>query len=105
MAPTPVISDVYSGISKLTRTWLWAAEVVDFVGLQVVEELHQIYRVREIAVMEEKPDAVTMGVLIEVIDAAGIEGARSPDDPVDFVPLFEQQIGQIGAILAGDAGN
>jgi hypothetical protein len=45
--------------------------------------------------MEEKPDAVEMGVLVKVIDSPGIEGAGAADDPVDFIAFFEQQIRKV----------
>ena len=44
-------------------------------------------------------------VAVEVVDAAGVEGAGAADDAVDFVAFGEQELGQIGAVLAGDAGD
>jgi hypothetical protein len=45
--------------------------------------------------MEEKADAVEVGVLVEVIDAAGVEGAGAADDAVDFVAFIEEEIGKV----------
>ncbi len=101
--PTPVTSEVYSGMSKLTRTWLCAPEVINFVRLQFVKQLHQIHRVGQITVMQEQTDPVDVRVGVEMIDARSVKRARAADDAVDFVALFEQQIGQIAAVLAGDA--
>jgi hypothetical protein len=55
--------------------------------------------------MEEEADAVNMAILVEVIDAACIEGACAADDAVDFVALVEEEIGEVGTVLAGDAGD
>ena len=35
----------------------------------------------------------------------GVEGAGAADDAVDFVAFLEQQIGEIAAVLPGDAGD
>jgi hypothetical protein len=43
--------------------------------------------------------------LVEVIDAAGVEAAGPPLDAVHRIALLQQQLGQIGAVLAGNAGD
>jgi hypothetical protein len=80
-------------------------EVIDFVRLQFIKQLHQIHRVREIAVVQEQPHAVNVRIDIKMIDASGVEGARPPDYSVNLVAFFQQQIGQITSILAGDPGD
>ena len=40
-----------------------------------------------------------------MIDPGGVEGARPPDYSVNLVAFFQQQIGQITSILAGDPGD
>ena len=45
-----------------------------------------------------------MGVLVEVINSLGIQGRRTPLDPVDLVALIEQELRKVGAILARDPG-
>jgi hypothetical protein len=44
-------------------------------------------------------------VVVEVLDALGVEGAGAADEAVHFVIFREQQLGQVRAVLAGDAGN
>ena len=46
-----------------------------------------------------------MRVLVKVIDPGGVEAARAPFDAVHLVALLQQQLGQVAAVLAGDAGN
>src|SRR5207253_6358538 len=60
---------------------------------------------REIAVVQEQPHAVNVRIDIKMIDAGGVEGARPPDYSVNLVAFFQQQIGQITSILAGDPGD
>jgi len=81
------------------------AEVVDLVGLEVVDEVGHLARVGEVAVMEEHPGAGDVGVDVDVVDPAGVEGGRAPDDAVDLVSFGEEELGEVRAILAGDAGD
>jgi hypothetical protein len=46
-----------------------------------------------------------MGVNVDMVDSGGTEGARSPDEAVDLIPLSQQQFCQIGAVLAGDSSD
>src|SRR5205807_424873 len=39
------------------------------------------------------------------IEPFGVERAGAADDPVDLVALGQQQLGQVRAVLAGDAGD
>jgi hypothetical protein len=55
--------------------------------------------------MQEEFRPWLIRILINVIDARGIEGTRSADDPVDLVAFRKQQFGKVGAILSGDAGD
>src|SRR6266480_3491958 len=55
--------------------------------------------------MKKHPHAVDVRISVEMIDPRSIEGARAANDPVDFVALFEQEIGEITSILACDPGN
>ena len=55
--------------------------------------------------MQKHSDAVDVGIGIKMIDARSVERAGAANDPVDFVALLQQQIGQITTVLAGDAGD
>ena len=46
-----------------------------------------------------------VGVLVEVVDAGGVEQRRPAPDAVHDVAFAEQQLGEIGAVLAGNAGD
>ena len=44
-------------------------------------------------------------VLVEMVDPGGVERRGATLDAVHRVALAEQQLGQIGAVLTGDAGD
>ena len=53
--------------------------------------------------MEHKARITLVGGLIKVIDQAGVETARTPVNSMHLVPLLQQQLRQIAAVLPGDA--
>ena len=55
--------------------------------------------------MQDEIAVADVRILIQVIDAIGIERRRAALDAVDDVALVEQKLRQIGAILAGDSGD
>jgi hypothetical protein len=44
-------------------------------------------------------------ILVEVVDAVGVEQRAAALDAVHLVALVEQELGEVGAVLAGDAGD
>jgi hypothetical protein len=81
------------------------AQVVNLIGLHLLDDADQVGAVGEIAVMEHQAGIALVGVLVEVIDAAGVEAAGPPLDAVHRIALFQQELGQVGTVLAGDAGD
>ena len=55
--------------------------------------------------MQNKVAAIDVRVLIEMIDAIGVEQTAAPLDAVHDVVFLEQKLGEVGAVLAGDSGN
>jgi len=45
------------------------------------------------------------GAFVQVVDAVGVEQRGAALDAVDFVALAQQKFGEVGAVLAGDAGD
>ena len=80
-------------------------EMIDFIRLQFVKQLHEIYRVGQIAIMKEQPDAVDVRVGIKMIDPRCVERAGPPNNPVDFVALLQEQVREITSVLSSDSGN
>src|SRR5688572_20784224 len=55
--------------------------------------------------MQEQAGVGLVGIHIQVIDPLRIELARATDEAVHFVALVQRQLGQVRAVLAGDAGD
>ena len=80
-------------------------EVVDLVGLGLLDDADEAGGVRQVTVMQEEAHALLVPVAVEVVDAVGVEQAGAALDAVDDVALIEKEFGEVGAVLAGDAGD
>ena len=96
---------VYSGVSKLTCTWRLRGQVVDLVGLGLLDDADEVGGVGQVAVVHEEAHAGLVRVVVEMVDAVGVEQAGAALDAVHHVALLEQELGQVGAVLPGDAGD
>ena len=61
--------------------------------------------VGQVCVVEEEPGRSLVRIAVEVVDPARVERARATDEAVDLVALLEEELGQVGAVLSGDAGD
>ena len=93
------------GFFKRYRGKAPGGEVVDFVGLDLLDDADQAGRVGHVAMVEEEAHALFMAILIQMVDAVGVEQAGAPLEAVHFVAFFQQEFGKVGAVLAGDAGD
>ena len=80
-------------------------EVVDLVGVDLVQQRDQAGAVGEVAVVQEELGLRVVRVLVEVVDPGRVERRGPTDQPVDLVPLAQQQLGQVGPVLPGDSGD
>jgi hypothetical protein len=55
--------------------------------------------------VEDQAPVLFVRILVEVVDAAGVEGRRAPDHAVHFVAFVEKELREVGAVLTGDAGD
>ena len=55
--------------------------------------------------MQDETRMRDLRILIEVIDAGGIEGRRPALDAMDVVAFGKQQFREVGAVLTRDAGD
>ena len=46
-----------------------------------------------------------MRILVQVIDAIGIEIGSATLDAMHFIPLLQEELGKVGAVLTGNAGD
>jgi hypothetical protein len=70
-------------------------EVVDLVGLELVEELHEGHGVGEVSVVEVESGIVSGPETREVVDARPVDAAGAADDTVYLVTLFEEEFGEV----------
>ena len=97
------VSRIFRGFERDLDMAL-CAEVINLIRLDFLNNPDEISGIRQIAVVEEKILVRIVRVLIEMIDAFGVEQRRPPLDAVDFVPLGKEQFREIGAVLSGDSG-
>ena len=97
---TPDTSAVSTGWFHEAPTKL-CAPVVHFIGLAGLQRADQRALVGQVAVDDAHiaSDAQLVQAPIHMV------GAAASDQPVNFASLFQQQFGQIGAVLAGHPGN
>ena len=81
------------------------AQVVNLIRPDLLEEVGKLSGNGEVAVVEVDPRLRVMEILVEVVDPFRVEGAGPADEAVDLIALAEQEFRQVGAVLAGDAGN
>jgi hypothetical protein len=93
------------GFLETHRNVTLRGEVVDFVGLHLLNDAHQARTVGHVAVVQGEATIGDMRILIQMIDAVGIEQRCPALDSVYFVALVEQELGEISAVLAGYACN
>jgi hypothetical protein len=76
------------------------AQIVDLVGLYLVDDVSHPRTVGEVAEVEKEARRGLAGVLVQVIDAVGVEARRAPNHAVNFVAFRQQELRQIRAVLA-----
>ena len=75
-------------------------EVVDLVGHYLTHNVHQISRVREVAVVEEQLYILAIvAILVQVFDAVRIEAGATANEAVYLVALLEEKFGEVGTVL------
>ena len=81
------------------------SKVVNLIGLHLLHDPNQVGAVGEIAVVEDQPWILFMGILIQVINPIGVEAATPSLDAVHLIALLEKEFGQITAVLACNASD
>jgi hypothetical protein len=81
------------------------SEIVNFVGLHLLDDLNQTTGVSEIAIVKHQSRCILMGVLIKVVNTVGIERRGAALDAVHLVAFAHQQFGKIGTNLSSNASD
>jgi hypothetical protein len=80
-----------------------SGKVINLVGSYFLHYAQQAGRIRHIAVVQKEPSSGLMSIVIQMIDAGGIEHGCAAAQAVHYVILAQQQLREVGAILACDA--
>jgi hypothetical protein len=81
------------------------AEVVDLVRAGLGEDADQVGGIRQVAVVQEEAGVGDMRVHVEVIHARRVEGGGAALHAVHDIALRQQQLRQVGTVLARHAGD
>ena len=68
-----------------------SAEVVDLVGLDGPDQAGELGPVGEVPVVQVQPNTWLVGIPVEVVDPTRVERRGPPDDPVNLVPVLQQE--------------
>ncbi len=68
-------------------------EVVDLIGLGLLHQTDQVGRVGQIAMMQEKAGRTAVRILVQMVDAAGVERRGTALDAMNDIAFGEQQFG------------
>ena len=71
------------------------AKIVDFIGAQIVEQLHQLRGIGQVAIMQKKACSVDVWVRVKMVDAACVKRRCASDDAMDLIAFFQKKFGQI----------
>jgi hypothetical protein len=74
-------------------------EVVDLVRLHLLDDPDQVRRIREVAVVQHEALMIDVRVLVEVVDAVGVEERSASLDAVHLVALVKEELRKVGAVL------
>jgi len=65
-------------------------EVVNLLRLNVIDEIGDLFKIGQVAVVEVEASIRIMGIRIHMVDTRGIEGARLPYQSMHLIPLVEE---------------
>ncbi len=87
-AKTCDIAGVFGHVKTDTYMTL-SSQVIDLIRFDVVNHIHQTFNGRNVAIMQKEVHWCTifMRIVIQVVNSAGIKGAGTADDTVNFISL------------------
>ena len=66
------------------------SEVVDLVGFYFLDDADEVGGIREVPVVEFEPKVFFVRVLVQVIDAVGVQQRRASLDPMHLVTFIQK---------------
>ena len=98
------VGRVFGGLEADLHVAL-GGQVVDLIGLMLLDQTNEIGGVSQITIMHEEARITLVRVDVEIIDAGGVERGGAALDAVDGVALLQQQAREVCAILARNTGD
>jgi hypothetical protein len=98
------IGGIFGGVETHLHMRL-GAKIVKLGRPHLLHQSDQIGRIGQIAEVKVKPAALHMQIQIETINPLRVEGGGAAFNAVNRILLTKQKTGEIGAVLAGDAGD
>ena len=68
------------------------SQVVNFIRLQLVEQLDHLNGIRQVPVMQVESSIIQQGVLVKMIQTTCIESRCPSHDPMHLAPLFQKEL-------------
>ncbi len=69
-----------------------SGQIVDLVGLNLLDDANEIGGIREVAVMQPQVQVLFMRILIKMVDAIRVERGGTAFDAMDLVPFGDAGI-------------
>lgn len=82
-----------------------SGEMIQFRWLNLGNNATESRAVVKIAIVEKEAASTDFLIPSKMLDARSQQVASAPHDAMHRIPLFQKQLAQIGAVLAGDPGN
>jgi len=80
-------------------------QVVDLIRLHFLDDSDQVGGIRQVAVVQDEVAVGNIRALIKMIDPVGVEQRGAAFYAVHLVALGQQEFGQVGPVLPGNAGD
>ena len=97
------IRRVFGGLERHLHMAL-RGQVVDLDRLALLNQTDQVGGIGEVAVVQEEAHVLLVRIAVEMVHPTGVEGGGAALDAVDDVALCEQELGEIGPVLARGPG-
>ena len=79
------------------------SQVVYLVWLNLLHDSDEIGRIGKIPIMQDEMHVALVWILVQVINPVGIERGRTALHAVDDITFFQQEFGEVSAILPCNA--
>ena len=80
-------------------------QIVDFVGFDLQNQTGDLLAVLNLTIVKTQSLIIDIRIFIDVVDATDVKTTRASNHTVGFVVFDKQQLCEIRAGLASDAGN